>query len=258
MGSFGGVISPHPYPAQQLGILPGMRPDVPDQIRVRRGPDKARYGDEAVREVLERAWIAHVAFSDRGRPACVPMLYALRERELLIHGSAASRTMRALAGGAPACVVVTTIDGIVFARSAFEHSANYRSAVAYGTFEVVPEEGKCEALAAFTDRLLPGRWDAVRAPAARELKATLVLALPLELVSVKTRVGPPDDDGTADADLDVWAGVLPMTTVFGEPLRSPGLRDEIRTPAALARACGRRAEPGVETDDLNEIPPAPV
>jgi nitroimidazol reductase NimA-like FMN-containing flavoprotein (pyridoxamine 5'-phosphate oxidase superfamily) len=227
-----------------------MRPDVPDQIRVRRGPDKARYGDEAVHDVLERAWIAHVAFSDEGRPVCIPMLYALRGRELLIHGSTASRAMRALAGGSPACVAVTTLDGIVFARSAFEHSANYRSAVVHGSFAVVPDEEKCEALAAFTDKLFPGRWDAVRAPSAKELKATLVLALPLRLASVKTRVGPPDDDATADADLDVWAGVLPMTAVFGEPLRSPGLRDEIETPAALATMCGRLAEPGFETADI--------
>jgi nitroimidazol reductase NimA-like FMN-containing flavoprotein (pyridoxamine 5'-phosphate oxidase superfamily) len=258
LGSIGAVIGLRPYPASLLAILLAMRPDVPDQIRVRRGPDKGRYGDDAVREVLERAWIAHVAFSDRGRPACVPMLYALRDQELLIHGSTASRAMRALASGSPACVAVTTLDAIVFARSAFEHSANYRSAVAYGTFEVVPDDDKVEALAAFTDKLLPGRWDAVRAPAAQELKATLVLALPLRLASVKTRVGPPDDDGTADADLDVWAGVLPVTTVFGEPLRSPGLRDEIRTPEALARACGRPAEPGIETSDVSDIPPAHV
>lgn len=203
----------------------------PDRIRVRRSPEKGRYERGTVEDILDRGLVAHVAFVDDGEPVCIPMLYARLGDRVYVHGSRASRMMRLLAGGAPACLTVTLLHGLVLARSAFEHSANYESVVAFGHFEPVEEEAeRLAALAAFTDKLLPGRWDEVRQPSAKELKATTIVALPLEQVSAKVRFGPPDDDDGEDAALDVWAGELPLVTAFGEPVPSPGLRDGIPLP----------------------------
>jgi hypothetical protein len=143
--------------------------------------------------------------------------------------------MRALAEGAPACVTVTVVRGLVLARSAFEHSANYESVVALGRFRLIEDaDAKLAALEAVIDRLVPGRWREVRPPNAKELRATLVLSMPLDEASAKVRSGPPDDDGSPDADLDVWAGVVPIETSFGAPLASPGLRPEIALAASVA------------------------
>ncbi len=146
---------------------------------------------------------------------------------MLIHGSSASRMIQLLASGAPACVTVTILDGLVLARSAFEHSANYDSVVLLGRFRAISaDEQKLEALEAFMEILLPGRWSEVRTPSRQELKATAILALPISEASVKTRSGPPDDDDSPDAVRDVWAGVIPIVTGYGQPQRSPGLRPE--------------------------------
>jgi nitroimidazol reductase NimA-like FMN-containing flavoprotein (pyridoxamine 5'-phosphate oxidase superfamily) len=197
----------------------------PDRIRVRRNPKKGRYEREQIAAILDRSLVAHVAFADRGDPVCIPMLYARIADDLYIHGSRASRTMRALARGEPACVAVTVLDGLVLARSAFEHSANYESVVAFGRFrEITSDAERLTALAAFTNKLLPGRWDEVRRPSAKELKATVVLAMTIDEASAKVRNGPPDDDDTEDAALDVWAGELPIRHRLGEPVPSPGLR----------------------------------
>jgi nitroimidazol reductase NimA-like FMN-containing flavoprotein (pyridoxamine 5'-phosphate oxidase superfamily) len=136
-------------------------------------------------------------------------------------------------------VAVTVIDGLVLARSVFEHSANYASLMAFGQFELVgDEEEKLAALRAFTEKLLPGRWEEVRHPSKLELKATAVLRLPLTEASVKVRSGPPDDDHDVDALLDTWAGVVPIQMSFGEPIASPGLRAGIPLSASLRRLVG--------------------
>jgi nitroimidazol reductase NimA-like FMN-containing flavoprotein (pyridoxamine 5'-phosphate oxidase superfamily) len=208
----------------------------PDRIRVRRNPKKGRYERETVESILDRGLVAHVAFVDNGEPVCIPMLYARIGQRLYIHGARASRMMRLLAAGSPACLTVTMMQGLVLARSAFEHSANYESVVAFGRFEPIDDDAqRLAALAAFTDKLLPGRFSEVRSPNAKEMKATVVLAMPIEQVSAKVRYGPPDDDESEDAALDVWAGEVPIVTVFGEPAPSPGLRPGIPLPASLRK-----------------------
>jgi nitroimidazol reductase NimA-like FMN-containing flavoprotein (pyridoxamine 5'-phosphate oxidase superfamily) len=181
-----------------------------------------------------RGLVAHVAFVDKGEPVCIPMLYARVGDKLYIHGSRASRAMRLLAAGPKACLTVTLMQGLVLARSAFEHSANYESVVAFGRFESIDDAAeRLTALAAFTEKLLPGRFSEVRSPNAKEMKATVVLAMPIDQVSAKVRDGPPDDDESEDAALDVWAGEVPIVTAFGEPVPSPGLRAGIPLPASL-------------------------
>src|SRR5919108_1931242 len=195
------------------------------RTRVRRQPARGRYEAAAVHAVLDAGLVAHVAFVDAGQPYCIPMLQARRGDAVYIHGSAASRALRVLAGGVPACLTVTLLDGLVLARSAFEHSANYRAAVVLGSFSPVEgDDERLAAFAAFTEKLVPGRWDEVRPPSRQELKATWILALPLAEASVKTRTRPPSDDESADAARDTWAGALPFRTVVGPPQASPGLR----------------------------------
>ena len=198
------------------------------RIRVRRAPKRARYECEWVCRVLDRGRLAHIAFVDEGQPFCIPTLYTRIVNRLLIHGSSASRMVRCLAAGAPACVTVTVFDGLVLARSAFEHSVNYDSAVLVGAFQPLtdPEE-KLAALEAFLEGVLPGRWREVRPPNRKELKATAVLAIQIGEASVKTRSAPPDDDSSPDADRDTWAGVIPVHTSYGTPEPSPGLRPGI-------------------------------
>lgn len=198
------------------------------RTRVRRAPKRARYEREWICRVLDRGRLAHVAFVDEGQPFCIPTLYARAPNRLLIHGSSASRMVQRLAAGAQACVTVTILDGLVLARSAFEHSVNYDSAVLVGTFQPVtdPDE-KLAALETFLEDMLPGRWREVRPPNRKELKATAVLAMTIGEASVKTRSAPPDDDGSLDAELDTWAGVIPIHTSYGQPVPSPGLRPGI-------------------------------
>jgi hypothetical protein len=132
--------------------------------------------------------------------------------------------VRRLAAGAPACLTVTILDGLVLARSAFEHSANYDSVTLLGTFEPIPDDDKLAALETFLDAIVPGRRHEVRPPSRQELKATQVLALPISEAAVKTRQGPPDDDASPDAALETWAGVIPLHERLGTPQASPGLR----------------------------------
>jgi uncharacterized protein len=195
---------------------------------VRRGPTKGRYDRPSIDDVLGRGLVAHVAFFDGRDQCCIPMLYAYLDGKLYIHGSTASRAMRALAAGAPACVAVTIVHALVLARSAFEHSANYDAVMAFGTFEPIDDEAeRLASFEAFTERLLPGRWDEVRQPNAQELKATAILAMEIDEASAKVRTGPPDDDDSPDAERDTWAGIVPIVTSFGMPVPSPGLRPEI-------------------------------
>jgi nitroimidazol reductase NimA-like FMN-containing flavoprotein (pyridoxamine 5'-phosphate oxidase superfamily) len=206
------------------------------RTRVRRIPDRARYDRSAIDAVLDAALVAHLGFVHDGRPFVIPTLHARVGDSVLVHGSAAARSLRTLAEGVPVCLTVTLLDGIVLARSVFEHSMNYRSVVVLGTaIPVTEREEKRAALHALTERLLPGRWDDARQPTAKELKATAVLKLPLNEASAKIRDGGPDDDGTPDADLDVWAGHIPLTVAAGEPVPAPGLRAGIPVPPYARR-----------------------
>jgi uncharacterized protein len=206
------------------------------RTRVRRQPKRGRYERAAVESVLDGALVGHVAFVDGGQPFCIPMLIARLDERLYIHGSSASRALRMLAAGARVCVTATRFDGLVLARSAFEHSANYESAVVLGCFHRIEDHAeRLVALEAFTEKLLPGRWREVRPPNRKELKATAILAMPIEEASVKVRSGPPSDDDSADAALDTWAGVIPIVTSFGAPIPSPGLREGISVTPSVRR-----------------------
>jgi uncharacterized protein len=194
------------------------------KTRISRVPKNARYDRDSVYRVLDRGRVAHVSFVSDGQPYCIPTLYARVGNRVLIHGSSASRMVRLLASGAPACVTVTILDGWVLARSAFEHSANYDSVVLFGRFRAISEpEDKIGALEAFMEAVLPGRWSEVRPPSRQELKGTTILELEIAEATVKTRGGPPDDDDSPDAERDTWAGVIPVTTTYGTPEPSPGL-----------------------------------
>jgi nitroimidazol reductase NimA-like FMN-containing flavoprotein (pyridoxamine 5'-phosphate oxidase superfamily) len=210
--------------------------DVPSRIKVRRAPKKGRYDRATIDSVLDGGLLAHVAFLDEGEPVCIPMLHARIDDRVYIHGSTKSRMIRTLAAGAPACVTVTVVHGLVLARSAFEHSANYGSAILFGTFATVEgAEERMRAFEAFTEKLLPGRWDEVRQPNAKELKATEILALEIGEASAKLRSGGPDDDDSPDAELDTWAGVVPILTTYGAPEPSPGLKPGIDLSESVRR-----------------------
>ena len=163
-----------------------------ERTRVRREPQRGRYDRETIDAILDEALVCHLGFVHDGHPYVIPTLFARIGDEVFVHGSAASRMLRTLAGGVDACLTVTLVDGLVLARSVFNHSVNYRSVVVLGRAE--PVEDKEPALRAFMERLLPGRWDEARRPTAKELKATSILRLPLDEASAKLREGPPNDD----------------------------------------------------------------
>jgi nitroimidazol reductase NimA-like FMN-containing flavoprotein (pyridoxamine 5'-phosphate oxidase superfamily) len=188
---------------------------------VRRLPDRARYDRATVHAILDEGLVCHVGFVDEGQPYVIPSAYARVGDRLVIHGSAASRMVKALAGGAPACVTVTLLDGLVLARSGFHHSMNYRSVVVLGRAAEISEPGeKRRALDAIVEHVAPGRVASVRPPSENELRATRVVALPLDEASAKLRTGPPKDD-EADYALAVWAGELPLRLEPLAPVADP-------------------------------------
>jgi uncharacterized protein len=199
-----------------------------DRRHVRRQPGRGHYDRPSIDAVLDAGLVAHVAFVDSGQPYCIPMMFARVDDSVCVHGSTASRAIKVLATGEPACLTVTLVDGLVLARSAFEHSANYRSAVLVGSFRAVAEdERKKRAFEAFTNKLIPGRWTEVRQPNLGELKSSMILEMPIDEAAVKVRTGPPSDDDSEDAALPTWAGVVPLVTRFGEPEPTPGLAEGI-------------------------------
>ncbi|HEV7645029.1 MAG TPA: pyridoxamine 5'-phosphate oxidase family protein [Pyrinomonadaceae bacterium] len=204
-----------------------------DRTRVRRIPKRGLYDRESIYAVLDASFICHVGFVVDGQPYVIPTGYARRGDTLLIHGSSASRMLRDLAEGVDVCVTVTILDGLVLARSAFNHSMNYRSAVVLGKATVITgDKEKNEALLALSEHFIRGRWDEVRLPTELELKATTVLSLPIDEASAKVRDGGPVDDHE-DYELDVWAGVLPMQMTIGEPIADAKLKDGIEIPSSV-------------------------
>lgn len=202
--------------------------------KVIREPERGRYEREEVYRIVDEALLCHVGFVQDGQPFVIPTLHARDGDILLLHGSSASRMIRHVGAGNPVCVTVTLVDGIVLARSVFHHSINYRSAVLFGAGRVLTDaDEKLRALARFTERLVPGRWDDVRPPNRQELKATAAVAIPLESASAKVRVGPPQDD-PEDVALPVWAGVLPLRQALGDPLADALVPPDAPLPAYLA------------------------
>ena len=201
---------------------------------VRREPERARYDRETIDAILDEAFICHVGFLDEGHPVVIPTIHVRVGDRLILHGSPASRMMRTVAMGAPVSVAATLFDGLVLARSVFNHSMNYRSVVLFGTGEVIDDPAeKLEAMRVFTEKILPGRWDDVRPPTDLEFRGTLMAAVPIDAASAKTRSGPPEDEDS-DLGLDTWAGVIPYRLIPGEPVPSPDLPAGIGFPEYLA------------------------
>jgi uncharacterized protein len=205
------------------------------RTRVVREPQRGIYDRETIYKILDEALVCHVGFTVEEQPYVIPTMFARVGEAIYFHGSAASRMLRGASVGIPVCVTVTLTDGLVLARSVFNHSMNYRSVVALGSAAMVAEpEEKLAALHAFTEKIVPGRWNDARQPNETELKATSVLRLPLTEVSAKVRTGPPEDDA-ADYALRVWAGVVPLQLVAGAPIRDEQCDAEIPVPKYAAK-----------------------
>jgi uncharacterized protein len=220
---------------------------IPTQrTKVRRLSKRAVYDKERVHEILDEGFLCHVGFTQDGQPYVIPTLYARSGDMLYFHGSGASRMLETLAEGVDVCVTVTLVDAYVLARSAFHHSMNYRSVTVLGRARLVAaHEEKMAALRVITDHIVPRRWDEVRGPNALELKQTVVLALALEEVSAKVRVGPPVDD-EEDYLTPVWAGVVPVHTQLGEPVADGRVLPGVQTVelSRFALRTGKVGEPG--------------
>ena len=188
------------------------------RTRVVREPHRGVYGRDEAYRILDEGFICHVGFSVDGQPYVIPTSYGRKDANLYIHGSAASRMLRQMKDGIAVCITVTLLDGLVLARSVFNHSMNYRSVVILGKAALVddPEE-KLAALRLLSEHILPGRWDDSRQPNERELKQTSVLRVPIEEFSAKVRVGPPIDD-EEDLSFPTWAGVIPLEMKAGAPI----------------------------------------
>jgi nitroimidazol reductase NimA-like FMN-containing flavoprotein (pyridoxamine 5'-phosphate oxidase superfamily) len=193
------------------------------RTRVVREADRAVYDREEANRILDEGFLCHVGFVADGHPFVIPTSYGRKDASLYIHGSAASRMLRNLKEGVPVCVTVTLLEGLVLARSLFNHSMNSRSVVILGKATLVDDPAeKLEALRTLSEHILPGRWDDSRQPNERELKATSVLRVPIEEFSAKVRLGPPIDDAE-DLAFPTWAGVIPLEMKAGEPISDPKL-----------------------------------
>lgn len=220
-------MTPWPRDPEQRRPMPTRR------TTVRRAPHRGVYDREVVRAILDAGHVAHVGFVHDGQPFVIPMAYARDGDRLLLHGSGGSRAMRALAAGAPACVTVTIVDGLVLARSVFHHSMNYRSVVALGTAAKLEGKEKAAALETLVDALVPGRAAEARGPSRAELAATMILAFPLEEVSAKVRSGPPADD-PEDVSLPIWAGTVPLALGYRAPEPAPDVPAGAPVPPSVA------------------------
>lgn len=201
-----------------------------ERTKLKRLPKRGSFDREIVYKILDEAFVCHIGFSVDGQTFVIPTAYGRKGDTLFVHGSAASRMMREMSKGIDACITVTLVDGLVLARSAFHHSINYRSVVIFGTAEIVESESeKNEALFAFTEHLIKGRWADVRQPTSKELKATTVLKLEINEASAKMRTGDPIDDNE-DYDLNAWAGVIPLKIQAEKPIDDGLLKDGIKAP----------------------------
>ena len=222
----------------------GARGPAPSQrVRLRRRRDRGSHDRAAIDAILDEALIAHLGIVERGQPFVIPTLHARCGDLVYLHGSAAGRTLRALAGGTPACLTVSLIDGLVLARSAMHHSANYRSVVLLGTARSVDDpEQKQTAFRAIVEHVVSGRWPDIRPPSEKELTATSVIAMAIDEASAKVRTGPPLDE-EEDYALPIWAGVIPLRTESGAPQADPRLPAGIPTPAYAHAYARPRARP---------------
>lgn len=217
------------------------------RTELRRMPTRGSHDRETIHRILDAGFLASVGFCKDGQPFVIPTLYGRRGDNLYFHGSAASRLLCELGAGLPVCVCVALVEGLVLARSAFHHSMNYRSVVAFGTARSIEEPvHKIEALRIISEHLVPGRWKDVRGPSEQELKATKLLEFPIVEASAKVRTGPVLDDAD-DYGLPVWAGVLPLAMRCEAPMPDERLTDGVELPEYVrlydARLNGAAKEP---------------
>jgi uncharacterized protein len=213
------------------------------RTRLVREAERGVYDRETAYRILDEGFLCHVGFVADGQPFVIPTSYGRKDDRLYIHGSAASRMLRQMKEGVPVCVTVTLLDGLVLARSIFNHSMNYRSVVILGKATPVDDPlEKVEALRLLSEHIIPGRWADARPPNERELKATLVLRVPIEEFSAKVRIGPPIDDED-DYSFPAWAGVVPLETVSRPPINDPRLDPQYKAPPYAARYV-RAHQPG--------------
>jgi nitroimidazol reductase NimA-like FMN-containing flavoprotein (pyridoxamine 5'-phosphate oxidase superfamily) len=211
-----------------------------ERTRVRRHPERGRYDRETLDAILDEAFYCHVGFVREGQPYVLPTIHARVGDRLYLHGAAASAMLDGLAGGAPACVTVTLLDGLVLARSVYDHSMNYRSAVLLGRLtEVTDREEKLRALEAIVEHVVPGRSAEARGPSEAELKATRVLAMPIAEASAKVRTGPPKDS-LEDMRLPIWAGVVPLALAALAPEPDPAAPLDLPVPLSVRELARRR------------------
>jgi nitroimidazol reductase NimA-like FMN-containing flavoprotein (pyridoxamine 5'-phosphate oxidase superfamily) len=204
-----------------------------DRTRLRRAPERGCFDRDEINAILDEAYLCHLAVVDNGQPVVVPTLYGREGDNLIIHGSPASRTMRTARGPMDVAVNVTVVDGIVVARSGFHSSMNFRSVTIYGqAVEITDHEEKHRALTIVLDHVIPGRSRTARPMTDKEVKATMVLRVTLTEASAKVREGWPEDD-PEDYELEIWGGVIPISTVFGEPVTDPAQRIEVDVPDHL-------------------------
>ena len=200
------------------------------RTELRRIPDRGSRERETINQILDAGFLAHVGFCVAGQPFVIPTLYGRNGERLYLHGSAASRMLRELETGIPACVTVTLVDGLVLARSAFDHSMNYRSVVAFGKARKIADAAqRIRSLRVISEHLIAGRWKEIREPSEKELKATTVLEFLIEEASSKVRSGPPLDDEN-DYGLPVWAGVLPLEIRSRPPIPDAKLIEGVGVP----------------------------
>jgi uncharacterized protein len=193
--------------------------------------------------VLGAGFVAHLGVPAEHGVMVVPTVYGFDDSHVYVHGSVASQS---LAAGAGCCLTVTVVDGLVLARSVFEHAVNYRSAMIYAVPRIISgDEEKLAGLRLVSEHLAPGQWDYVRRPSRKELAATRLLAMSLDEASVKVRTGPPDDGDSPDAALGLWAGELPLEARWGRPVADPALPAGIRPPAHIGSRAGNEAHPGL-------------
>ncbi len=207
---------------------------------IKRLAERGHYDKETVCTVLDAGLIAHIGIAPEGQPVVIPVMYGRKGDEIYFHGAKASRLLKYIETGRQVCVTVTLLDGLVLARSLFEHSMNYRSVVAYGTGRRVDDSAeKLEALQVIADKMLPGRWEDARKPTSKELKATSVVAVRIEEASAKIRTGGAHDF-EEDLGLLVWAGVVPIRETYGTPLDNEDLDPAIEVPAYLSKQINSR------------------
>jgi uncharacterized protein len=201
-----------------------------ERTRLRRLPKRGAFDRDTIYSILDESFICHIGFGVDSQPYVIPTAFGRVDDTLYIHGSSASRMLRTLSQRVNMCFTTTLVDGLVLARSAFHHSINYRSVVVLGSAGLVEDlNEKSQALEAITNHIVPGRWNDVRWPNELELKATSVLKLPIDEASAKIRTGPPIDDDE-DYDLNIWAGVLPLSLVTGFPVSDDRIRPGLTVP----------------------------